>query len=77
MVLMMVLMMGLMIVFAIAVVFLLPILLAGIARNTDSKAKRTDLEKPKRHPLALGDDGELVEIYEDNAPLFYAGEERQ
>jgi hypothetical protein len=49
----------------------------SIARNTDGKAKRTDLEKPKRHLLAIGDDGELVEIDEDEEPLFYAREESQ
>jgi hypothetical protein len=75
MVLIMALMMGLMIVFAIAVVFLLPILVVGIARTTNGKAKRTDLEKPKRHLLAIGDDGELVETDEDDAPQFYASEE--
>jgi hypothetical protein len=77
MILMMVLMMGLMIMFVIAVVFLLPLLTVGIAHNMDFKAKRTELEKPKRHLLALGDDGEIVEIDEDEDLQFYASEESQ
>ncbi len=75
---MMVLMMGFMMVFAIAVGFVLLMLLLGVVRNTGGKAKRTYLEKPKRHSLALGDDGELVEISEVESPLLYDdGEARQ
>jgi hypothetical protein len=73
----MVLMMGFMLVFTIVVVFLLLTLVLGIGRNPEGKAKRTELEKPKRHRLALSDDGELVEINEDETPLLYEGETRQ
>jgi hypothetical protein len=70
-------MMALMMGFMIAVAFLLLVFILGIARNTDGKAKRTELEKPKRHRLSLSDDGELVEINEDETALLYDREERQ
>lgn len=71
------LMMVFMMVFGMAVIVLLLMFIMGVVRNTDGKAKRTELEKPKRHRLALSDDGELVELNEDENSLLYDDEERQ
>jgi hypothetical protein len=78
MITMMVLMMGFMFVFAIAGAVLLLKFIQDIVGSMDGKAKRTELEKPKRHRLALSDDGELVDINdEDETSLLYEGEERR
>ena len=70
-------MMGFMMVVALVVAVLLLVLILGVVRNTDAKAKHTDLEKPKRQRLTLGDDGELVASDEDELPPLYNYEERQ
>jgi hypothetical protein len=74
---MMVLMMGFMFVIAVAGAFVLLKFIQDMVGSIDGKAKRTELEKPKRHRLELGEDGELVTINEDETSLLYGGEERQ
>ncbi len=71
------LMMVFMMVFMMAGAFLLLKLIWGSVGDTGSKAKRTDLEKPKRHAFALGDDGELVALNEDETALLYDVQQSQ
>jgi hypothetical protein len=62
---------------AIAGAFLRLVLILGIIRNKTAKAQHTSLEHPKRHRLALGNDGQLVVSNEDETPSLYDEGERQ